>query len=296
MNAEQNAKKVELSTGIELHYIRQGSGSKVILIHGAMGDYRSWAPQWDCFTEQFDTISYSRRYSYPNHNELTSFDHNALVDAQDLVGLMDKLEIDKAILVGSSYGGFTALAMAVHHPQRVSAIVSVEAPMMRYAYFNKETAPIADEFLQSIALPAKFAFEQGDDEKGVQLLTGGIVGKDASAIPEYIMKRRMLNSRAAKSLALSRDEFPLLDRDALASCSIPMLLMSGKNTASIHKAIFQNVVASIPHAQTKIVDGCGHSVSQQRADIFNVEVMRFINTISESQKQAKIAPDTIPRD
>ncbi len=163
----------------------------MILIHGAMGDYRSWAPQWNCFTEQFDTISYSRRYNYPNNNELTSFDHNALVDAQDLVGLMDKLEIDKAILVGSSYGGFTALAMAVHHPQRVSAIVSVEAPMMRYAYFNKETAPIADEFLQSIALPAKFAFEQGDDEKGVTL-TGGIVGKDASAIPEYIMKRRML--------------------------------------------------------------------------------------------------------
>lgn len=74
-----------------------------------------------------------------------------------------------------------------------------------------------------------------------------------------------------------------------------MLLMSGKNTASIHKAIFQNVAASIPHAQTKIVEGSGHSVSQQRADIFNVEVMRFINTISESYKQAKIVPDTIAR-
>lgn len=286
LSEQSELRKLKLSSDIELHYMRQGRGPTVILIHGAMGDYRSWTPQWASFTEQFDTISYSRRYSYPNDNPLLAHDHNAVVDAQDLLGLMDALAIDKAILVGSSYGGFTALAMAVHYPQRVRALVSVEAPMMRYAFFDEDTALIADEFLQSTALPARLAFEEGDDEQGVQILTGGIVGKKISAIPEQVMRRRMVNSRAAKSLALSDDEFPMLDKEVLASSKTPMLLMSGANTAPIHAAIFKNVCASIPHAKTKIIEGSGHSVSQQCADMFNESVMEFINALPKSQKQA----------
>lgn len=289
MHDKQKIQKTVFPSGIELHYIREGSGPTVILIHGAMGDYRSWGPQWECFTAQFDTLSYSRRYSYPNDNALTTSDHNALIDAEDLVGLMDALNINKAILIGSSYGGFTALAMAVHYPERVTALVSVEAPMMRYAFFEKDTALIANEFLQSTALPARAAFEQGNDEQGVQILTGGIVGKTISNIPEHVMQRRMVNSRAAKSLALSEDEFPLLDKDALSSSKIPMLLMSGANTAPVHTAIFKNVVASIPNAKTKIVEGSGHSVSQHAPDIFNDEVLRFINALPESRKQVNIA-------
>ena len=43
---------------------------------------------------------------------------------------MDALAVERAILLGSSYGGFTALAFAVQSPDRV-LVVSVEAPMMR---------------------------------------------------------------------------------------------------------------------------------------------------------------------
>lgn len=267
---------VALPNGIDLNYVRKGSGATLIFIHGAMGDFRSWTPQWEKFTQEYDCVSYSRRYSFPNNNELTSFDHNALVDAQDLFGLMDALEIKDAILVGSSYGGFTALAFALYAPERVKALVAVEPPMMRYGEHTIEGVKIVADFFKKFVEPAKAQFQMGNDAEGVSILTGGIAGKSASEIPAHILKGRLENMRAAKSLSMSSDEFPLLAPEALAKLPMPIFLMSGANTAPIHDAIFQNVIKTIPNAKVLKVEGSGHSVSAQRSDIFNAEVLSFL--------------------
>ena len=268
---------VSLSSGIELNYVRGGSGGPIVIfIHGAMGDWRSWSPQWEAFSRHYECIAYSRRYSFPNPNPMESRKHNALVDAEDLEGFMDALGIDQAILVGSSYGGFTALAMAVRAPERVSAVVSVEAPMMRYAKMTREGAAIAEAFLEAAARPAREAFEQGDDQAGVLVLTGGIVGKSPDKMPKDLLARRMQNAKAARSLSLSDDEFPLLEKEQLAQLSMPVLLMSGAETAPVHAAIFDAVAKAMPSAKTRIVDGSGHSVSQQQPEFFNATVLDFL--------------------
>lgn len=269
---------VTLPNDIELHHVRAGAGPCVIFIHGAMGDWRSCAPQWEVFTARFDCVSYSRRFSHPNANPLNSRHHNALVDAEDLEALMDALEIKEAILIGSSYGGFTALAMALRAPRRVRAVVSVEAPMMRYAQQSETGAKIANAFLEASAHPARDAFERGDDAAGVALLTGGIVGKNPKDIPSEVMTRRMLNAKAARSLALSEDEFPLLDPAALAGLAMPVMLLSGMQTAPVHDAIFKAVAKAMPRAIARKVDGAGHSVSQQAPEAFNQLVLDFLQT------------------
>lgn len=259
-----------------LTYSRAGRGTVVLFIHGAMGDYRSWAPQWEAFTAKFDCIIYSRRYSFPNPNILKTRDHNALVDAEDVEQLMDALGVQKAVLVGSSYGGFTALAAALRMPERVQAVVSVEAPMMRYALSSDSGREIARAFLDRSARPAREAFEQGEDEKGLRILTGGIVGKAPKDVPDEVMERRMQNLQAARSLALSDDEFPLLAPDALAALKMPVLLMSGAETAPVHAAIFAEVNKAMPQARVRLVEGSGHSVSQQNPKVFNQVVEQFL--------------------
>ncbi|MBX2883554.1 MAG: alpha/beta hydrolase [Granulosicoccus sp.] len=271
----QDPQQALVANDITLSYIREGTGQPLIFIHGAMGDLRAWQPQWSTFIQRFDCISYSRRYSYPNENPLNTREHSALVDAEDLLGLMDALQIDSACLVGSSYGGFTALATAIAAPSRVSALVSVEAPMMRYAYRSNSNAAIAEAFLDASARPARAAFEAGDDQLGVLTLTGGIVGKGIDEIPQDVLDRRMANAKAARSLALSDDEFPLLDERALAALEMPIMLVSGADTAPVHRAIFDEVAAVMPKAKIMIFENSGHSVSQQQPEEFNKAVMEF---------------------
>lgn len=270
--------KLTLDSGVELHYVRAGTGPVLIMIHGAMGDWRSWSPQWDSFVGNYDCIAYSRRYSHPNHNDMPSPDHGAFVDAEDLIGMMDALGIERAILVGSSYGAFTALAVAATAPDRVIAIAGVEPPMMRYAEMDPKGADIAAQFRTETVLPARLAFAAGDDEQGATLLTAGIGGRQHGTPPAHIMKARMQNAKAARMLSLSSDEFPLIPPETLASLKMPILLMSGANTAPVHAAIFAGVTRHMPQIRTKIVTGSGHSVSRQQPEVFNTEVLDFLAT------------------
>src|SRR5437762_14031530 len=79
--------------GVELHYIEQGQGEPLILLHGGQGDYRSWEPQMKVLSQQYRVISYSRRYNYPNNNPLTAKYHSAYTEADDLAAFIDRKSV-----------------------------------------------------------------------------------------------------------------------------------------------------------------------------------------------------------
>src|SRR5947199_2351705 len=87
--------------GVELHYIEKGQGEPLILLHGGQGDYRSWGPQMEAFSQHYHVISYSRRYNYPNNNPLIK-NHSAYVEAEDLAAFIRKLKLKRVHLVGTS--------------------------------------------------------------------------------------------------------------------------------------------------------------------------------------------------
>lgn len=265
-----------LSNGVQLHTVRGGRGTPLVFIHGAMGDWRSWAAQWPAFTPHFDCISYSRRYSFPNQNDMPSPDHGALHEAHDLQLLLDAMGIERAVLVGSSYGAFTALALAVASPQRVHAVVAVEPPMMKYANRTAQGQAVAETFLREVIEPANAAFRAGQDERAAQIMTGGINGGQSAVNTGNAMARRLQNLRAMKMLALSSDEFPLLEAQELASLPMPVLLLAGRQTQPVHRVIFENVCAAMPQARHAWVDGAGHGVTREQPETFNRMALDFL--------------------
>lgn len=265
-----------LPNGVQLHTVREGSGTPLVFIHGAMGDWRSWGAQWAAFTPHFDCVSYSRRYSFPNHNPMPSPDHGALHEAQDLRLLMDAMGLERAVLVGSSYGAFTALALAVQAPARVQAVVAVEPPMMKYAHHSAEGGLVAEAFRREVIEPANAAFRAGEDERAAQIMTGGINGGRSAVNTGAAMARRLQNLRAMKMLALSSDEFPLLSPAQLGGLRMPVLLLAGRQTQPVHRAIFENVCAAMPQARHGWVEGAGHGVTREQAGTFNRLALDFL--------------------
>jgi non-heme chloroperoxidase len=64
-SSEMKTKEVRVN-GLTLHYIERGQGTPVVLVHGTLGDYRTWDGQLEAFSKGYQLISYSRRYHYPN--------------------------------------------------------------------------------------------------------------------------------------------------------------------------------------------------------------------------------------
>jgi len=265
-----------LPSGVELHYLQGGAGEPLVFVHGVMGDWESWAPQWPAFCARYRCTTYSRRYNHPNRNDMASPDHSALVEAEDLRQFMGVLGLERAVLVASSYGAFVALALAVQHPSMVSALVAVEPAMLCYADFTETGRQERARFTHSVIEPANAAFKRGDDALGATLMTGGIHTPGASTLQGPAMARRLQNARAMRMLALSSNEFPLLSAASLAAIRCPVLLLSGGDTAAIHAEVFRNVCAVMPQSQQVRIPCAGHPVARDQPALFNEVALKFL--------------------
>jgi esterase len=275
--AREKLLRVELPGGLEFHYVEAGAGLPLVFVHGVLGDWRTWAPQWRAFVPSFRCISYSRRYSVPNRNAQPSPHHSALIEAEDLSALLRQWDAGPAILVGSSYGAYTALAVAVSRPDLVRAMVLVEPPMLRWADFTEEGRAVRARFEQMIRLPARQAFLEGRGEDAVRLLTGGIVGAAvASGISGEAMRRRMENERSIRMLTLSTDEFPMITPEALAAIRCPTLLLAGERTPAIHDTVFRSVCRAMPNASSGRIAGAGHGAARDNPEEFNRTALAFL--------------------
>jgi pimeloyl-ACP methyl ester carboxylesterase len=274
---QETLQRLHTVSGLEFHYVEAGQGPPLVFVHGVLGDWRTWAPQWPVFTSSFRCISYSRRYSVPNRNCQPSPDHSACVEAQDLAALLGHWNAAPAILVGSSYGAFTALALAVSRPELVRAMVLVEPPMLRWADRMPQGQAVRRAFDETFRLPARQAFIEGRDEDAVRLLTGGIVGSaQAQRMSPEAMQRRMENTLSMRMLTLSSDEFPMIAPEALAAIDCPTLLLAGEHTPAIHATVFEAICQAMPHARNCTIAAAGHSVTRDNPDAFNRVALQFL--------------------
>jgi pimeloyl-ACP methyl ester carboxylesterase len=107
--------------GVRIHYVVQGQGDPVVLIHGL---YSSAAINWQ-MPGIFADLAKNHRVvalDLPGHGGSDKPKDDAAYGAQmaeDVILLMDHLNIPKAHIVGYSLGGIVALRVIADHPDRV---------------------------------------------------------------------------------------------------------------------------------------------------------------------------------
>ena len=119
--------------GVRLHYKRAGSGEPaLILIHGFADSTFSWREVMAPLAELGTVVAYDRPSSGLSERPLPgqwTGDGPYGPDAQveQLIGLMDLLGLGQAVLVGNSAGGTVAVHAGLRYPERVTALVLVDA-------------------------------------------------------------------------------------------------------------------------------------------------------------------------
>ncbi|MEY2769926.1 MAG: 2-hydroxy-6-oxononadienedioate/2-hydroxy-6-oxononatrienedioate hydrolase [Pseudomonadota bacterium] len=279
MSAAVNAPRpIGIGPGVTLHYQEAGQGAPLVLIHGLTGDLGSWGGQMPVFAQTYRTISYSRRFSRPNRNDLSaSPGHSVWVEADDLAGLLDALDASPAILVGSSFGAYVALALAMTHPEKVRALVLSEPPVFDWADQVPGGAALRERYVQDVLVPSRAAFDRGDDRAAQMIYARFVMGQDAlDQLPDAVRERRFSNVDPIKALALSRHENLPLNVAALAQIKAPTLFMSGAQTQPLFAAVFQAAQTLMPQAQFHQVADSGHSVYREQTDVFNALTLAFL--------------------
>jgi 3-oxoadipate enol-lactonase len=109
-----------------IHYLEQGSGPAVILLHSNGGSAYE-------YEEMFDELAKSHRvlaWDMPGHgdSEPITVHYSVEMYANAVVAFMDALDIESASVLGSSIGGAICVAMGANHPDRIDVLFPVETP------------------------------------------------------------------------------------------------------------------------------------------------------------------------
>ncbi|MEY4577408.1 MAG: hypothetical protein RL701_2111 [Pseudomonadota bacterium] len=113
--------------GIPLRVLQNGlkaQGHDVLLIHGSPGSLEDWTPVYDALKSEFRVTVFDRQgHGWSGDSGVYSPSDNA----ETAIALMDQLDLHDVTVVGHSYGGAVALAMALRTPRRVAAYVIVDS-------------------------------------------------------------------------------------------------------------------------------------------------------------------------
>lgn len=266
---------------VDLHYIERGRGEPLILLHGGQGDYRSWGPQMEVFSQRYRVISYSRRYNYPNDNPLTASYRSAYSDADDLAAFIRHLKLERVHLVGTSAGALAALALATEHPKVVRSMVLAEPPAHRWAKDDPKGEALYKEFMASIWEPAGAAFKAGDDQGAMRILVDGFAGAGKfDGLPPEARAVAMQNSRFFKAATSSADPFPAVSKGKVRRLDVPVLIITGENTIRLHKFVNEELARLLPKAKRVTIPQAGHGSARESPQAFNEAVAKFLENHS----------------
>lgn len=284
----QTAQPVKITAGgVELNYIEKGQGEPLILLHGGVGDYRSWNAQMEVFPQSYRVISYSQRFHYPNKNALTAKYRSVNTDADDLAVFLRKLKLNKVHLVGASSGAFTALIFALRHPQMVRSLILAEPPAHQLIRDLPEGEAVYQDFVNALK-PAVEAFRQNDDRKAMSFFVG-VLGRKFDSLPPATIEAIMQNALAIKAIMLSPESFPEISKEKIRQLKIPALIVTGENTVKIHKLVNQEILRLLPNAKEAVIPNSGHGTPREDPQVFNEAALKFLATVATNTSEIKKA-------
>jgi pimeloyl-ACP methyl ester carboxylesterase len=277
-----NPKIIELG-GRQLHYVEQGGEDSqhpaIIFVHGGLDDYRCWQYQLDSFSKKYRTISYSRRFAYPNKWIGNVVTDNTIEDnAKDLAELIRKLDLAPAHLVGASYGAYTALYCASKNPELAKTMVLNEPPIFEFLAKSpiKEDVELLQRFITRVQRPSQDASRRGDFEEEVQIFMDAIMNMENffGKLPEEVRKYLMDNAKSLESELESARSTSFTTEDVKQITTIPTLLVKGEHSPKYFLRIVDILSDNMPNTEQIVIPNVSHD-DFKSGTFFSSRVMEF---------------------
>jgi non-heme chloroperoxidase len=233
------------------------------------------------FSRKYRAISYSRRFAYPNKQVGSIVADDTIEDnATDLVELITKLALGPVHLVGHSYGAFTALHCAYHHPELVKALVLGEPPILPFLEISqlKDDKVLLLAFRDGAIKPTMAAFNEGDDVKAVRAFLDGVMGKQDvfDQIPEQARRLMIENAKTLQG-EMESGMPPSFSVEDARQVSIPTLLVRAELSPRFFHRIIEILSDNMPNTEQVEIPGVTHDLGRMtKPDIFNEKVMQFL--------------------
>lgn len=269
----------------QLEFAEAGTGRPLLMIHGTGGGFDQGLAFARRFSDKGFRVIAPSRFGYLRSDFPAEASSENQADA--FVDLLDALGIDRLPVAGGSAGALSAIAFAIRHPQRCSALLPlVPATHAPKRPSLRRMSPLQERVLFSL-LGNDFAFwaaieAMPDRLIGTMLATDPALVHAASSDEQQrvrsIMRDILPVSRRSRGLLndarLSSDPAPM----ALATIRVPTLALSLEDDRFGTADGARHIAAQVPGAKLVLYPTGGHVFVGHDADVFQ-EAARFLDDL-----------------
>ena len=248
-------------------YHRPGSSSKghIIFYHGACGRSQMWAHQYDAFDE-FDLYFVNVRGQGESPMKVGLPDLEGAV--QDVDSILSYFQLDKAILVGHSWGGNPLQEYSYRYPERVLALVMVDSWGQNRYLSDKERNRIKYSSLMYKTIPWKLIAD-----KNSKMCTDNPITRE-------LVKTAIIETGRDVFLNLGITGFLAVHEIEGYQGNPPMLLVRGENDFPKHlKMIYDGIIALNPNARQVRISDSKHQPMNDHPEEFNQIIGEFFEEV-----------------
>jgi 3-oxoadipate enol-lactonase len=254
--------------GQRLFYEDSGEGeTAVVFSHGYLMDHSMFDAQVEALSDGFRCIAWDERGH--GQTETTDDEFTYWDSASDVIGLLDALDVDQAVLAGMSQGGFLSMRAALTAPDRVKGLVLIDTQAG-----TEDPAKIEgyDQLIEAWVAPG------GPPQEVLDVVTQIIIGPGYEDTPAWHDKWRGVGEKQMRQIygtLTSRDEI----WDRLEEIGHKTLVVHGDADAAIELEIGQRLADGLPNAEIAVIPGAGHAANMTHPEPVNTEVRRFLESL-----------------
>lgn len=269
--------------GLDIHVKTKGQGEpKFVLLHGFAASLYTWYAVMEPLSQLGTVIAFDRPGFGLSEHPLSWQGENPYspeTQVKLVTGLMDHYGIERAILVGSSAGGSISMQVVLAYPDRVSALVLVDAMVYHGGGAPSWLLPALSSpqlrHLAPLALRPMLA-------RGRNMLK--LAWHNPDLIPpnmiEYYLKPFKVNDwdKALWEFTLASRPIDLDKR--LGEITLPVLVITGDDDHIVPTADSLRLARELPDASLKVIQNAGHLPHEEQPIAFMETVTNFLNDLS----------------
>lgn len=260
--------------GIDIHYLADEAKTEdeptFVLLHGSLFNSFTWNELFDFFDERGRVIAYDQ-IPYGLSEKLVAGDwtganpYSGDAAIEQLITLLDTFGIEKAILVGNSYGSVLALQTALTYPERVEALILADS-----AVYVQESMPAGIINLPQVQrLGPLFGRMIGNNESFVRQTY-----LDPSVIDDERMRLTLIHTEAMgwdEAMWAYLQEWgtsPIDLTEKLSAIAQPALVITGDGDTVVPVADSERLANTLPNAEYVVLSSCGHVPQEECPEKF----------------------------
>ena len=248
----------------------EGEGAPVLLVHGMGLNRHMWDGQLASMNRLFRTI----RYDLLGHGDsIRQHGPCALADfSEQVIRLLDHLRLERCALVGFSLGGMIGRAIAIAHPDRVSALAILNSPHDRSAEQRAAMMSRLDLALEAgpeatIEMALQRWFTEDFARRSPHTLDRVRAWMNANDAQSYVQIYRVLATGDAELV------------EAIRAIHCPTLVLACEHDYGNSADMARRMAALIPNARAVVIPGLKHMGLVEEPAAINAALLPFLEEV-----------------